>query len=195
MPMAQPKARCQYCHGRGLTPFRKVVAMGKFAGPLRSMIHRMKYHGRWELAEALADRLWLAGDVQELLRASDCLVPVPLHWTRQIERGFDQADVMARRLGRRVGIRSRKAAVRIRPTGTQTGLVAGWKRHENVRGAFAMTHPHWIRGRHVTIVDDVLTTGATARSLASALSEGAPASVSLLVLAVADPHRTEFETI
>ena len=195
VPTAQSLGHCPYCQGRGIYPFRRVVSLGKFASPLRDMIHRMKYHGRWDLAEALADRMWDCSAVREVLAWSECLVPVPLHWARQIERGFDQSDIITRRLGRRAGIKSRAAAMRIRATGTQTGLGAEWKRRENVRGAFALTHANWIRGRRITIVDDVLTTGATARSLAAAVRQGEPAAISLLVVAVADPRRTEFETI
>jgi len=195
VPTAQPLGHCPYCQGRGIFPFWRVVALGKFATPLREMIHRMKYHGRWELAEALADRMWECPAVREVLAWSECLVPVPLHWTRQIERGFDQSDIIARQLGRRAGIKSHAAAMRIRATGTQTGLGAEWKRRENVRGAFALTEARWIRGRRIAIVDDVLTTGATARSLAAALRQGEPAGLAVLVVAVADPRRTEFETI
>jgi ComF family protein len=195
MPVAHPAARCTYCHDRGMYPFNRVVALGKFAPPLRDMIHRMKYHRHWELAEAMADRMWECRDTRDLLAWSEVLVPVPLHWTRQVERGFDQSEVIARRLGRRAGIKSRLAAVRIRATGTQTGLSSGWKRRDNVRGAFALAHARWIHGRRITVVDDVLTTGATARSLAAALQQAEPAALSLLVLGVADPRRTEFETI
>jgi ComF family protein len=195
MPLPATAGKCSHCHGRGVYPFQRVVSLGKFASPIRDMVHHVKYHRRWELAEALADRMWQCRDIRDLLAWSQVLVPVPLHWTRQIERGFDQSEVIARRLGQLAGIKSRMAALRTRSTGTQTAFPSAWKRRDNVRGAFALAHPRWIQNLRVTVVDDVFTTGATARSLAGVLQQGEPAALSMLVLAVADPRRTDFETV
>ncbi|HYV56760.1 MAG TPA: ComF family protein [Candidatus Nitrosopolaris sp.] len=97
------------------------------------------------------------------------LVPVPLHPHRLRERGFNQALLLARVLGRRRGLAvAARALIRKRHTRAQPGLAAE-ERRRNLRGAFAVTSPAIVRGRHIVLVDDVLTTGATADACARSL--------------------------
>jgi len=97
------------------------------------------------------------------------LVPVPLHPHRLRERGFNQALLLARVLGRRRGLTlAARALVRKRHTRAQPGLAAE-ERRRNLRDAFAVTSPDTVRGRHIVLVDDVLTTGATADACARSL--------------------------
>ena len=187
----------------------------------------MKYEHRWALAERLADRLFFRPDVQAILKQVEVLVPVPLHRQRQRERGYNQAEVIARRLckvfnspGRKAGDRMAgdndspidprpfgpgcqrsskltviRAARRIRPTETQTHLHSRAQRTENLRDAFELINPVAIEGKHIVLIDDVLTTGATLTSLARALKPAKPACLSAFVLAVADPKGRAFEVI
>jgi predicted amidophosphoribosyltransferase len=98
MPVTLPGAPCAQCVGSGLTPFDQIVCFGVMKEPLKQLIHHAKYHGRWPLAELLADRLARRVDVREMLEHADVVVPVPLHRTKQIERGYNQAEVIARRI-------------------------------------------------------------------------------------------------
>ena len=70
-----------------MRPYDRILRLGVFRDPIRQMVHRMKYHRRWTLAEYLADRLREQAHVRRVLEGADCLVPVPLHRLRQMSRG------------------------------------------------------------------------------------------------------------
>lgn len=146
-------------------------------------IHELKYRGRRRVAARLARMLLEDEGVWELLAGSDVLVPVPLHPRRLRERGFNQSTLLAAELGRRTGCPSGEGAlVRRRDTSAQAGLSASARRR-NVRDAFAVRRRGLVAGRVVTLVDDVLTTGATAHACARALKTGGAAEVRLLSVA------------
>jgi competence protein ComFC len=176
-------------------PFDKIVRLGIFDEPLKDLIHHMKYHGRWTLGEQLAGVLAETDRIKQLVRDETVLVPVPLHYLRQISRGYNQADVIARRLRQSLGCQLDACARRTRDTETQTQIHAHADREKNVRGAFALKRAGAVAGKRVVIVDDVMTTGSTLRSLARTLSSAKPASISAIVLAVADPRRNDFQVI
>ncbi len=178
-----------------MRPVERGVCLGVFRDPLRHLIYAMKYHRRWTVAERLADRLLAQPAVSRVLAGVDCVVPVPLHRLRQVTRGFNQAEVIARRLAKRAGKRLSRPVVRLRNTETQTHLHSRAKREENLRDAFALVDPASIAGKHLTIVDDVMTTGATLKSFARCLKQAEPASLSAIVIAMADPKRRGFEII
>ena len=195
MPLTEHGAPCPYCLGKGAPFFDRIVSIGMFQEPLRSLIHRAKYSGDWPLAELLADRLMEKESVRGLLGQTDCLVAVPLHYGRQVGRGFNQAQVIAQRMGRRCGVKSVKPVVRKRRTETQTYLHSQARRAENVQNAFRLTRPGCVAGKHVVLVDDVMTSGATLFEMARTLKPAGAASLSALVLAVADPKGRGFEAI
>ncbi len=133
--------------------------------PLAAAIRALKYQARrpvaWTLGALLAERYPFAPDA--------LLVPVPLHPRRLRERGFNQSLLLARALGRARGLRVvPRALVRTRATAAQPGL-GRTEREQNLRGAFAVRAADAIRDRPVVLVDDVLTTGATANACATAL--------------------------
>lgn len=195
MPVGGPGGACPYCEGRGVPNFERIAALTTFRDPVRHLIYGVKYHRRWPIAERLADRLLAQPHVRALLAGVDCVVPVPLHRLRQVARGFNQAEVIARRLARRCGKRFARPAVRLRNTETQTHLHSRAKREENLKDAFGLTNEWSIRSRHVAIVDDVMTTGATLQSLARVIAPAEPASLSAIVVAVADPLGQDFQVI
>src|SRR5207253_2659559 len=119
------------------------------------------------------------------------LVPVPLHWRRQVTRGYNQAEVIARRLGKACTIPVVRAVRRIRNTETQTHQHSAARRAENMKGAFALIDGTKITGRHVTLVDDVWTSGATMQAMARVLKVAKPASICAIVVATADPRGLE----
>src|SRR6185503_3468451 len=141
--------------------------------PLAMAIQRLKYARRRALADALGHLL-----AERYPFASDALlVPVPLHVTRLRERGFNQAVLLARRLGRARGLPvESRALVRLRSTHAQPGLGAAARRR-NLAGAFALRPGTAFARRPVVLVDDVLTTGATADACATVLLAAGAARV------------------
>jgi ComF family protein len=162
-----PMARCPRCR-RAHRLVDRSMSAGAYDGPLRAVVQALKYEGRRSLAKPLA-RL-MRGRCAAVLEGADCLIPVPLHSSRQRARGFNQALDLARHLSD-AGLPVRQPLRRVRATPTQTGLPAA-QRHRNMRHAFA---PAWRTraplGGLVVLVDDVSTTGATLEACARVLKE------------------------
>jgi ComF family protein len=143
---------------------------------------RSRGHPCLALAEPLGD---LLAETRALLPedAVDLVVPVPLHRRRQRERGFNQSWLLARRLAASWGVQALPdVLVRARGTLPQTDLGAAERCH-NVRGAFRVSRPEAVRGRHVVLVDDIMTTGATAGECAALLGAGGATTVGVLTVA------------
>lgn len=156
---------------------RRCRAAGVYDGTLRAAIHALKYDGRRTLARRLSHLMRQhAGDV---LVGADAVVPVPLHPTRQRERGFNQSSDLARHLALPVvhGLH------RIRATAPQADLTAA-ARYTNVQNAFAASRrmTRW-RGRILVLVDDVSTTGATLDACADVLLDAGAAEVRAITAA------------
>jgi ComF family protein len=165
MPLAEPATACVHCVSRH-PAFDAAFAPYRYEFPLVELIHRLKYGGQVAIARilgtVLAHRLRERG-----APAVDALVPVPLHAAREARRGYNQAGEIARFAGAMVGLPVLdRVALRLRPTEEQAALPASVRRI-NVSGAFEAL----VRcvPPAVAIVDDVLTTGATADALAQAL--------------------------
>jgi ComF family protein len=135
------------------------------------------------VAARLAEALWEAPAVRVVLAEGCVLVPVPLHPRRLRARGFNQSELLARELARRAGRPLVCGAlVRRADTPPQTGLPAA-RRRANLRDAFAVRRRGAVAGRTVVLVDDVLTTGSTARACARALRQAGVSEVRLLTAA------------
>jgi ComF family protein len=194
-PIADGSA-CPFCRGTGIHPFEQIVALGPFREPLRRMVHEMKYHHRWPLAETLADRMLSEKRIRDVLDKSDVLIPTPLHWSRQIRRGYNQANSLAHRLARyQKSLTVASPIVRLKNTSAQTTVNSVADRAANLRFAFGLVDANAVRGKHIALVDDVLTTGSTLKAAARAIGEADPASISAIVLAVADPRRRDFHGV
>jgi len=160
----------------------RVVRLGPYREPLRSVVRELKYRRRQILGRRLGRML-----AQAVLTACgnasfDVVVPVPAHWRRRLVRGQDHAGVLARAVARRLGLSAGRELVRVRNTPPQVHLPRD-RRIQNVRGAFALASKRTVAGAHVLLVDDVTTTGATANEAARTLLKGAAAKVTLVVVA------------
>jgi ComF family protein len=173
--------QCALCR-LGLSGFDSVYAFGAYDGALRKLIHLFKYDGIRPLARPFGEFLARALPRDERF---DLIVPMPLHWRRRWQRGFNQATLLAREVSRRWNVPVRNVARRNRATAPQTGLTNS-KRRANVNGAFSVKRGTRLDGMRVLLVDDVLTTGASASACAKALKRAGARHVGLLALARAD---------
>jgi competence protein ComFC len=173
--------RCALCR-RGVHGFDAAYSFGFYQDHLRRLIQLFKY-GRIQTLSAPLGKLL----ARALPRGQsfDVIVPMPLHWRKRWQRGFNQAELLSREIGRRTHTPVRNALRRVRNTASQAGLTSA-KRRENVSGAFQTKHRLALDGQSVLLVDDVITTGATAASCARALKRGGARQVTLLTLARAD---------
>lgn len=161
--------------------FDRLRAFGAYDGELRQLIVLLKYNRVEALARLLAG--WLALVVRETpaLAEVDALVPVPLYPRRQRERGYNQAELLARELGRWLERPVESGwLTRVKDTPSQTGLTPA-QRVENVRGAFAASAK--LDRTRILLVDDVCTTGATLNACARALKRAGAASVQAATVA------------
>ena len=173
---------CPNCRERRFR-FNCTVACYQSRGAVRELIHRFKYNGKVHVRNVLID--WLAETLEDpRLQTPPCdrIVPVPLHSTRERERGFNQARILAEGLSRRSGIALTDCIKRTRYTTTQTTFDRE-VRMENLRGAFQMRQSADVRNLHLLLIDDVLTTGSTVDECARVLMDAGAASVRVAVVA------------
>lgn len=171
--------RCALCR-LGLNGFDAVYSYGWYEGSLRALIHVLKYEGVRPLARPLGQLLLGAIPRQENF---DAIVPMPLHWSKLWQRGFNQAELLARQVARARNTPLVKAVKRRKATAPQAGLTNA-RRRANVQGAFQATRR--LDGMRVLLIDDVLTTGATASACARALKRAGAAHVALAAVARTD---------
>jgi ComF family protein len=190
---AAPLELCRACR---LAPpaFERAVAYARYEDRMREAIHALKYEGMHPAARRMGAMLAqavakLADETPGAPRAM-LVVPVPLHRSKHAQRGFNQARVLA---GHALAALRRSHSewrlelapttlMRIRATETQAGLSPRGRRM-NVRGAFQVTDAETVRGRDVLLVDDILTTGATARAASLALKRAGAKTVWVATLA------------
>jgi len=182
VPLLPGGTACGRCR-RGLSPFSAGASLGPYEGALRVAVHELKYRSRRRVAGRMSEAMLGDPSVRAVLAGASVLVPVPLHPRRKRKRGFNQSELLAEELARRAGLGiAAGALVRRTDTPPQTGLSAAARR-ANVSGAFAVRRRPQVSGRAVVLVDDVLTTGATASACARALLAAGAREVRLLTVA------------
>lgn len=171
-------------------PLRCVRSAFVLQDPLRELVHALKYGGWTALAEPLGARMAALPLSREAEEEVEVVIPVPLGRERRRERGYNQAELLARVVARERGWRCRPdLLVRARSTASQTALHPA-ERRANVARAFALPAglEREVRRHHVLLLDDVWTTGATALACCEALLAAGARAVSVLTLARALPE-------
>ncbi len=166
----------------GLTRIR---ALGPYAPPYNLLIHALKYDNKTVFVPVLAGALTGLVESDPELSSADAICPVPLHRSRLRERGYNQAELLAREVGSGTGIACRDLLVRVRNTASQTGLDGDDARKRNVHGAFRVRSGVQLDGDRIILLDDVFTSGATLDAAGRQLLAAGASSVVGVVIAAA----------
>ena len=185
-PIPREGASCAECAAWPDDVLASVHAVYVYAAPVDNIVRAYKYRGISAMAT------WLGGmmahrldDLLGDLDRPDLLVPVPMHKAKQRKRGYNQAELLAAEMGALLHIPVVTAIARARKTRAQAGLT-GDQRQLNLRGAFRPLVD--LTGKHLLLIDDVLTTGSTALECAQTLRSAGATSVRLVVLAATIPR-------
>lgn len=181
--------RCAGCIAE-MPAFDATLAAADYAAPLDALVLRLKFGAQLPLAPWFAARLVDAVLAERGWPLPELLCPVPLGPRRLVERGFNQALEIARPLSAALGVPLQpRLLVRAIDTAAQSG-VAPSERAGNIRGAFEVADDalEKIQGRHIGVVDDVMTSGHTLNEIAATLKRAGAARVSNLVFARTPPH-------
>lgn len=155
-------------------------------GDFRRILHQFKYGGKKELGATMGRFMAAELSATDFFKDIDVIIPVPLHPRKRKARGYNQSEWIARGVSQVSGIPvDISSVVREKNTDTQTHKSV-YERWENVDGIFRLHHPEYFTGKHVLIIDDVLTTGSTTTACADVFCEVAGIRISILTLAVAD---------
>ena len=165
-------------------PWQRLVAISDYLPPLSQMIHHFKFNGKAELAPALSRLLLLAVRQHTGLPAPEQLISVPLWQRRHWRRGYNQSELLCQALAKWLSTDYHPQAItRIRPTATQHQLSARLRKH-NLKNAFRLELP--VEGRHMVVVDDVVTTGSSIHALKQQLLKLGCQKVEAVCLASAE---------
>lgn len=168
-PDASSRTVCHECAGRELR-FRSARAAFAYRGPARSIVHAIKYRNQRRLARKMAALSCGSRDLTGMFRGA-VLVPVPMHSSRQYERGYNQAALYAGALAKQLDLSCRELLLKRNPTEAQNRLDAQ-ERKRNLAGSFSMRRKAAINAGRVMLIDDVYTTGSTASECARVLEKG-----------------------
>lgn len=151
----------------------------------RRLVHAFKYRGGWRLAVEMGE--WFGAEMREggLYSDVEVVVPVPLHWRKRLRRGYNQSEYLAEGMARSLGCGVDARSVVRRVHNRSQALSGRERRWENVQGIFGVRNPAALAGKHVLLVDDVLTSGFTVASCAEEILRRVPdCRLSVATLAV-----------
>jgi ComF family protein len=173
--------QCAVCRENAVN-FDFAYSYGSYEGPLQRLIQLFKYGKVESLAGPLSALLLRAVPRDQNF---DVIAAMPMHWRKQWERGFNQAELLAQPVARRYGLKLATNLRRTHYTASQASLSEAGRR-QNPKGSFAVARPEQIAGKRILLIDDVFTTGATLRAATAALKSAGAARVSALTLARVD---------
>lgn len=195
-PIGDVNGPCGRCDGAGIRPFAAIARLSTFESTTRDLVHAIKYGRKWATLHLVAAMLAEQPRVREVLASTDVLVPVPLHWSRRFHRGFNQAELLAKSLATAHRLPVVRAVSRPRATKSQTGFPSRAGRRKNMKRAFRLVDGRMLQGQRIVLVDDVMTSGATLQTVARTIRLGCrPAAISAIVIATANPLKTELVAI
>ncbi len=180
LPLQEHAAYCGQCL-LCPPPYQHVESPWLYLPPIAQLISRFKYNRQYSVGKILskmAANRYVSTYIDREL--PDLIVPIPLHWTRQITRGFNQSEHLARDYSRRLNIPTKRYLKRCRPTAAQQTLAAD-QRRRNMKGAFRASGD--VSGKLVVVVDDVMTTGATVSEASRCLLEAGAREIHVWCLA------------
>ena len=185
LPLPNEDMLCGQCQQQP-PAFSQIIAPFRYEFPLDSLIPAFKYQHKLTYGRLLAHLLHQTVVYQyaeRQLQLPDLVIPLPLHRKRQAQRGYNQALELARPVARQLGITlDHRNLIRQRATTPQQGLKASARRR-NLQGAFVCRAPEQLQGKHIALVDDVVTTGATVNEASRTLLQAGAASVSIWCVA------------
>lgn len=177
-----PEFLCGAC--RTSPPFfDRAYSAAYYEGVLKEAIYQFKFYRKPKLGKPLARLLIsrLPGNID--IRKYQAILPVPLHKSRQKERGYNQSTILARHLAQHYQLNLiLDNLIRVRPTSAQSQIKGRKERQENVQNAFRISFPDTIRDRDLILIDDVLTTGATVNECSRTLKQAGAASILVLTI-------------
>lgn len=173
--------RCAFCRGK-ILHFSRARSAALYRDSLRELILQWKLSGNTHAIYFFADLVVKALQKEEWLNEIDFLSFIPLHRRKRRQRGFDQAQELARECGRLLKIPMRQSLSRIRDTPAQ-GLASTVSRQKNVENAFEAVGLDKIHGKKILLFDDVYTSGSTATEAAKALKKGGAARIYITTIA------------
>ncbi|MBI3267594.1 MAG: ComF family protein [Planctomycetes bacterium] len=180
-PYVPSETGCLNCSTLELS-FSRALGVASYEEVLRDLIHQFKFQGRVQLSVFLGELLVERVRAERFAEGLDVIVASPLHRRRERERGYNQAALLAERVAQAFLLPlARRGLRKVRETPSQTTL-ARTARFENLRGAFGVPRPSEVEGRRVLLVDDVLTTGATASEAARTLRAAGATEVRVAVV-------------
>ncbi len=173
--------QCKQCLNMPPRPWKNAMSVMKMEGVGEKVIYALKFSGNTAIARALAElSAPLLADPD--FSGVDTVVPVPLHWQRAWQRGYNQSEILAQMLAAKLNKPCKNYLKRIRPTIRQATLNRN-ERLKNLKNAFAVPHPENVRNRKILLVDDVLTTGSTLHACAEELLKAGADSVVIFTAA------------
>ena len=166
-------------------PIQRATAFFYYSGSNREILMQLKYKRNPDIGFYLASQFAKEIKDSNFFDGIDVIIPIPLNWIRRMKRGYNQSEYIARGISYVTGIPVyTKAVKRVRNNKSQTRM-KHHERYDNVQNLFRLVHPEFIEGKHVLLVDDVTTTGATITSCAKEIAKAKNTKITVLTIAIA----------
>ncbi|WP_278989216.1 ComF family protein [Segatella bryantii] len=165
-------------------PIERAAALFYYQGhaPASQIIYNLKYDNHPTIGYHMGIMTALEFSKNHFFDDIDCIIPVPLSWSRKLKRGYNQSNEIAKGIQEVTGIRVEEHIVKRTKFKSSQTHKGRWGREENVRGLFKLTHPEKVRGKHILLIDDICTTGATMVSCGKEITKAGNVKISILTL-------------